>query len=63
VLYRTEAEAKRLRHEILPSYDVPVVAERVHIALDFINAWVAEARQLHRLAEREVTAFYEGRRR
>lgn len=60
VLYVTEREAARHRREILPSYDVPVIGERVHQALDWINAWVGEARVLHQLAERELAQFMEG---
>lgn len=59
VLYVTEGEATRLRCEILPSYDVPIIGERVHQALDWINAWVGEARVVHRLAERALARFME----
>lgn len=59
ILYVTERDAARLRREILPSYDVPVIGERVHQALDWINAWVGEARVVHQLAERALARFME----
>jgi hypothetical protein len=60
VLFATEALAADLRRELAPD-DAPVIGERTHRALDFINEWVCEARTLHRLAERELAQFLEHR--
>jgi hypothetical protein len=63
VLYASEAVAADLRRELSPD-DAPVIGERTHRALDFISAWVTEARTLHRLAERELAIHRaEGRSR
>jgi hypothetical protein len=47
-LYAAEEEAARLRRQLQPS-------NGLHQTLDWISAWVSEARQLHRLAERELS--------
>jgi hypothetical protein len=60
-LYETEAIAAELRRELAPA-DAPLIGERTHRALDFISAWVCEARALHSLAERELSIFRERRR-
>lgn len=61
ILYMTEREAKRLKVELLPSEDVPVIGERTLRALDFVNEWVSEAHVVHRLAERELAKLRERR--
>jgi hypothetical protein len=62
VLYDTEALAAQLRRDLAPD-DAPVIGERTHRALDVINAWVSEARTLHRLAERDLSMHRAERRR
>jgi hypothetical protein len=58
ILNDGEAIAAELRADLAPA-DAPIIGERTHRALDFINEWVSEARMLHRLAERELAMFAE----
>jgi hypothetical protein len=62
ILYASEREAARLRGELAPNDDVPVLSERTLRALDFIRERVCEARDVHRLAERELAQLAERRR-